>query len=110
MEFSNSHNTPARYIIQLHHSSFEGDDPVYLSKCGNNVWNIAWDKSIWRAKTFHSERLAEREANKCKNLIVDGAQKGWTSLGYVEQDGKYVPRFEDIAVRVLKLKITVVED
>lgn len=110
MEFSNSHNTPARYIIQLHHPSFEGDDPVYLYKCGNNVWNIAWGEEIWKAKTFAFERLAEQEANKCRDLIIDGAKKGWTSLGYVERDGEYVPQFEDIAVRVLKLKVTVVED
>lgn len=108
--FSNSHNTPARYIIQLYHPSFEEDDPVYLSKCGNNIWNIAWDTNIWKAKTFAYERLAEREANKCRNLIIDGAQKGWTSLGYVvTEDGKYVPRFEDIAVRVLKIKLSVDE-
>lgn len=108
--FSNGHNTPVRYIIQLYHPSFEGDDPVYLSKCGNNIWNIAWGKEIWKAKTFVHERLAEREANKCRDLIVDGAQKGWTSLGYVvTEDGQYVPRFEDIAVRVLKIKISVDE-
>lgn len=110
MEFSNSHNTPVRYIIQLHHPSFEGDDPVYLSICGNNIWNIVWNKSIWKAKTFNSEKSAEQEANRCRNLIIDGAQKGLTSLGYVERDGEYVPQFEDIAVRVLKLKLTVVED
>lgn len=107
--FSNSHNTPARYIIQLHHPSFEGDDPVYLSKCGNKVWTIAWDKNIWKAKTFNFERLAEQEANRCRDLIIDAAQKGWTSLGYVERDGEYVPQFEDIAVRVLKVKLSVDE-
>lgn len=108
--FSNSHNTPARYIIQLYHPSFEGDDPVYLSKCGNKIWTIAWDENIWKAKTFNSERVAEREANKCRDLIIDGAQKGWTSLGYVvTEEGKYVPRFEDIAVRVIKVKLSVDE-
>ena len=76
----------------------------------NNIWNIALDKSIWKAKTFAYERLADREANKCRNLIIDGAQKGWTSLGYVvTEDGKYVPRFEDIAARVLKIKLSVDE-
>lgn len=108
--FSNSHNTPARYIIQLHHPSFEEDDPVYLSKCGNSIWNIAWDKNIWKAKTFRFERIAEQEANKCRDLIISGAQNGWTSLGYVvTEEGKYIPRFEDIAVRVIKVKISVDE-
>lgn len=108
--FSNSHNTPTRYIIQLYHPSFGGDDPVYLTKCGDDVWNIAWDENIWKAKTFKFEKLAERNASKCRNLIIEAAQNGWTSLGYViTEDGRYVPRFEDIAVRVLKIKISVDE-
>lgn len=108
--FSNSHNTPARYIIQLHHPSFESGDPVYLSKCGNDVWTIAWDENIWKAKTFNSEKSAEREANRCRDIIVGGAQEGWTSLGYiVTEEGKHVPRFEDIAFRVIKIKLSVDE-
>ena len=74
--FSNNHCTPSRYIIQIYHPSFD-DEPMYLSKCGKKIWNIAWDSSIWKAKTFKYEKLAEREANRCKNLIVEGAQKGW---------------------------------
>jgi hypothetical protein len=108
--FSNSHNTPARYIIQLYHPSFEEDEPVYLYSCGNNVWNITWGKEIWNAKSFISESLVEREANKCRDLVIHGAKKGWTTFGYVvTEDGQYVPRFEDIAVRVLKIKISVDE-
>jgi hypothetical protein len=54
--------------------------------------------------------LAEREANKCRDLVIHGAKKGWTTFGYVvTEDGQYVPRFEDIAVRVLKIKISVDE-
>lgn len=108
--FSNNHCTPSRCIIQIYHPSF-GDEPMYLSKCGKSIWNIGWDSSIWKAKTFKYEKLAEREANRCKNLIAKGAQNGWTTLGYiVTEDGKYDPKFKDIEVRVLKVKIDVIEE
>lgn len=108
--FSNNHSTPFRYIIQIYHPSFN-DEPTYLSKCGKEIWNISWDPSIWKAKTFKTEKQAELEADKCKNLIVKGAQNGWTTLGYiVTEDGKYDPKFKDVDVRVLKVKIDVIEE
>lgn len=106
--FSNNHRVTPRYIIQLYSPSFETDEPMYLSKCGQNVWNISWDKEIWKAKAFKYERLAKREADKCRNLIIEAAQKGWTSLGYIiTEDGKYVPKFTDIAVKILKIEINI---
>lgn len=109
--FSNNHNISERYIIQLFSPSFETDEPMYLTKCGQNVWNIFWDKEIWKAKAFKYERLAKREADKCRNLIIDAATKGLTSLGYIiTEDGKYVPKFTDMAVKILKIKINIVED
>lgn len=108
--FSNNHCAPSQYIIQIYHPSFDCE-PMYLSKCGKELWSIGWDPSIWKAKTFKTEKQAEREADKCKNLIVEGAQKGRTTLGYIiTKDGKYVPKFEDIEVRVLKVKINVIEE
>lgn len=108
--FSNNHNISERYIIQLFSPSFETDEPMYLTKCGQNVWNISWDKEIWKAKTFKYERLAKREADKCRDLIIDAAEKGWTSLGYVyDEHGQILPKFRDIAVKILKIKINIVE-
>lgn len=108
--FSNNHSITPRYIIQLYSPSFETNEPMYLSKCGQNVWNISWDKEIWKAKTFKYERLANREANKCRSLIIDAAEKGWTSLGYVyDEQGQIVPKFTDIAVRILKIEINIAE-
>ena len=108
--FSNNHNISERYIIQLFSPSFETDEPMYLTKCGQNIWNISWDKEIWKAKTFKYERLAKREADKCRDLIIDAAEKGWTSLGYVyNEQGQIVPKFTDIATKVLKIKINIVE-
>ena len=108
--FSNNHNISERYIIQLYSPSFEIDEPMYLTKCGQNVWNISWDKEIWKAKTFKYERLAKHEADKCRNLIIDAAEKGWTSLGYVyDEQGRIVPKFTDIAVRVLKIEMNIAE-
>ena len=108
--FSNNHYTPVRYIIQIYHPSFD-DEPMYLSKCGKAIWNIGWDPNIWKAKTFKYEKLAKREAYRCKNLIIEGAQKGWTTLGYiVTEDGKYDPKFKDVEVRVLKVKIDVIDE
>ena len=109
--FSNNHCTPYRYIIQIYHPSFNTNEPMYLSKCGQTVWNISWDKEIWKAKTFKSKKLAKHKADKCSNLIIEAAEKGWTSLGYIiTEDGKYVPKFTDIEVRVLKIKINVIEE
>lgn len=106
--FSNNHHVTPRYIIQLYSPSFETDEPMYLSKCGQNVWNISWDKEIWKAKSFKYERLAKREADKCRNLIIEAAQQGRTSLGYIiTEDGKYVPKFTDIAVKILKIEINI---